>query len=68
MDQPPRDPHERLLNRHVLVKAFLWYGLMASIAAMAGYLVVNLLNGWVPACPSSVWAMTPTPSTSKRRP
>ncbi|MBM6907509.1 cation-translocating P-type ATPase [Collinsella intestinalis] len=51
MDQPPRDPHERLLNRHVLVKAFLWYGLMASIAAMAGYLVVNLLNGWVPGMP-----------------
>ena len=51
MDQPPRDPHERLLNRHVLVKAFLWYGLMASIAAMAGYLVVNLLNGWAPGMP-----------------
>lgn len=51
MDQPPRDPHERLLNRRVLVKAFLWYGLMASIAAMAGYLVVNLLNGWAPGMP-----------------
>ena len=50
MDQPPRDPHERLLNRRVLVKAFLWYGLMGSAAAMAGYFLVNLLNGW-PAVP-----------------
>ena len=50
MDQPPRDPNERLLNKKVLVKAFLWYGLMGSIAAMAGYLLVNLLNGW-PAVP-----------------
>lgn len=50
MDQPPRDPNERLLNRRVLVKAFLWYGLMGSAAAMVGYLLVNLLNGW-PAVP-----------------
>ena len=46
MDQPPRDPNERLLNRRVLVKAFLWYGLMASIVAMAGYFLVNVLAGW----------------------
>lgn len=46
MDQPPRDPNERLLNRRVLVKAFLWYGLMASIVAMAGYFLVNMLAGW----------------------
>lgn len=50
MDQPPRDPNERLLNRRVLVKAFLWYGLMGSAAAMLGYFLVNLLNGW-PAVP-----------------
>lgn len=50
MDQPPRDPSERLLNRRVLVKAFLWYGLMGSAAAMVGYFLVNLLNGW-PAVP-----------------
>ena len=46
MDQPPRNPNERLLNRRVLVKAFLWYGLMGSVAAMVGYLLVNVLNGW----------------------
>lgn len=50
MDQPPRNPHERLLNRRVLVKAFLWYGLMGSVAAMLGYFLVNLLAGW-PATP-----------------
>ena len=51
MDQPPRDPHERLLNRRVLVKAFLWYGLMGSLAAMAGYFLVNMLHGWTPGMP-----------------
>ena len=51
MDQPPRDPHERLLNRRVLVKAFLWYGLMGSVAAMAGYFLANLINGWAPGMP-----------------
>lgn len=50
MDQPPRDPNERLLNKRVLGKAFLWYGMMGSAAAMAGYFLVNLLNGW-PALP-----------------
>ena len=51
MDQPPRNPHERLLNRRVLVKAFLWYGLMGSLAAMAGYFLVNMLHGWTPGMP-----------------
>ena len=51
MDQPPRDPNERLLNKRVLVKAFLWYGLMGSIAAMVGYFLVNVLAGWVPGAP-----------------
>ncbi len=51
MDQPPRDPDERLLNKRVLVKAFLWYGLMGSVAAMVGYFLVNVLAGWVPGTP-----------------
>ncbi len=51
MDQPPRDPNERLLNRRVLVKAFLWYGLMGSVAAMLGYFIVNILAGWMPGAP-----------------
>ena len=51
MDQPPRNPNERLLNRRVLVKAFLWYGLMGSVAAMLGYFLVNILAGWTPGAP-----------------
>ncbi|MBT1173331.1 cation-transporting P-type ATPase [Bifidobacterium sp. MA2] len=46
MDQPPRDPHERLLNRHTLLKAFLWYGVLGTIASLVGYFLVNVMNGW----------------------
>ena len=46
MDKPPRARGERLLNRHVLVKGFLWYGMIESVVAMAAYFYVNLLNGW----------------------
>ncbi|NMM99591.1 aTPase P-type (Transporting) HAD superfamily subfamily IC [Bifidobacterium sp. DSM 109958] len=46
MDQPPRDPRERLLDRPTLVKAFLWYGLLGTVASLAGYFLVNVLHGW----------------------
>ncbi len=46
MEQPPRNPHERLLNRATLFKAFAWYGVLGSIASLLGYCFVNVLNGW----------------------
>ncbi len=46
MDQPPRNPKETLLNRKLIIKAFLWYGLLGSIASAASYFFVNLTNGW----------------------
>lgn len=50
MEKPPRPSSDKLLNRSVLVKGFLIYGLMESIACMAAYFFVNHLNGW-PAVP-----------------
>lgn len=46
MDKPPRSQKEPLLNKHVVVKGFFWYGLLASIISMGAYFFVNVLNGW----------------------
>lgn len=46
MDQPPRNLKEPLLNRKLIMKGFLWYGLLASLASLASYLFVNIQNGW----------------------
>ncbi|MCX8722516.1 cation-translocating P-type ATPase [Lactobacillus sp. B4005] len=46
MKQPPRKRDEHLLNRSVIVKAFLWYGLISSIISISAYFFVNMQNGW----------------------
>lgn len=46
MDRPPRGRNEHLLNRGLILKAFLWYGMIESVIAMAAYFFVNYLNGW----------------------
>lgn len=46
MHQPPRDPKERLLNRPLLIKAFLWYGMLEAGALAISYFFVNWLAGW----------------------
>jgi potassium/sodium efflux P-type ATPase len=46
MSKPPRSQKEALLNKGVIIKGFLWYGLLESVVAMAAYFFVNYLNGW----------------------
>jgi len=46
MDKPPRSRTETLLNKRVMVKAFLWYGMLESGLAMSAYFFVNYLHGW----------------------
>jgi len=46
MKQPPRDKNETLLNKKIFIKAFLWYGMLGSVASMVSYFFVNVLNGW----------------------
>ncbi|MFV0412457.1 MAG: cation-translocating P-type ATPase [Oscillospiraceae bacterium] len=46
MSRPPRSKKEPLLNKKLVIKAFFWYGLMASVISMFAYFFVNLLNGW----------------------
>lgn len=56
MDRPPRSRKETLLNKHIVLKGFFWYGLLESVVAMAAYFFVNLLNGWpdVPLAASGI--------------
>lgn len=46
MDKPPRPSKQPLLNRKLMVKAFLWYGMIASFFSMLGYFFVNWQAGW----------------------
>jgi len=46
MDLPPRSQKEPLLNRRVMVKAFLWYGMIESAIAMLAYYFLNSRLGW----------------------
>ncbi|WP_349674676.1 cation-transporting P-type ATPase [Lacrimispora sp.] len=46
MDQPPRNPKETLLNKPLIIKAFLWYGMLGSLASAFSYFFVNIQNGW----------------------
>lgn len=50
MDQPPRNQKEPLLTKKLIMKAFLWYGLLGSITSTFSYFFVNMENGW-PAVP-----------------
>ncbi|MCE2170373.1 cation transporting ATPase C-terminal domain-containing protein [Streptococcus thermophilus] len=43
MDKPPRRLSGRLLNRQLLLKAFVWYGLIEAALAMGAF----FLNYWV---------------------
>ena len=37
MDRPPRRLSDRLLNRQLLIKAFVWYGLIEAALAMGAF-------------------------------
>jgi magnesium-transporting ATPase (P-type) len=46
MDQPPRSQNEPLLNKKLIIKAFLWYGLLGSALSTVSYFFINIKNGW----------------------
>lgn len=39
MQEPPRKLSDRLLSKSLLVKAFLWYGLIESALAMGAFFI-----------------------------
>jgi magnesium-transporting ATPase (P-type) len=46
MRKKPRDKKQRLLNRDLLLKVFLWYGLIEAAAGTAAYFFANWFFGW----------------------
>lgn len=46
MKQPPRLRTAHLLNRGMILKAFAWYGMVASVISTIGYFFVNSQHGW----------------------
>ena len=44
MDKPPRRLSGRLLNRQLLLKAFVWYGLIEAALAMGAFFLNYLVN------------------------
>lgn len=46
MNSPPRSQKEPLLNRKLLGRALLWYGMLEAVAGTAAYLFLNWLHGW----------------------
>ena len=46
MRRPPRPRRERLLNAALLVRAYLWLGMLEAFAALAAYFFVLDAGGW----------------------
>ncbi|HJV25647.1 MAG TPA: cation-transporting P-type ATPase [Aromatoleum sp.] len=46
MQRPPRRQNERLLDRHVALRAYLFLGLIEAVAAMSAFFVTLLAGGW----------------------
>ncbi|WP_075981821.1 cation-translocating P-type ATPase [Bacillus massilinigeriensis] len=46
MNKPPRNLKEPLLNKGIIIKAFCWYGLLASIVSMSAYFFINYTHGF----------------------
>ncbi len=46
MNQKPRAHNSHLLNKHLILTAFAWYGAIASLVSTIAYFFVNYQNGW----------------------
>jgi magnesium-transporting ATPase (P-type) len=51
MERPPRPRGARLLSRSILLRAYIWLGLIETVLVMAGFLWVLFRGGWVPGTP-----------------
>ena len=46
MQRPPRPKNEHLLTRSVLIRAYLYLGMLEAVAGMAAYFYVMYRGGW----------------------
>jgi calcium-translocating P-type ATPase len=52
LDRPPRPRSQRILDRSMLTRAWLWLGLLEAALVMGGFLFVLLDAGWSPGDPT----------------
>lgn len=45
MERPPRRPTDRLLNKGLLIKAFIWYGFLEAAIAMGAFFFTYAIGG-----------------------
>lgn len=48
MDKPPRPASEGVIRRQLLVRAWVWLGLLEAVLVLAGYFAVLRAGGWSP--------------------
>jgi sodium/potassium-transporting ATPase subunit alpha len=48
LDDPPESPHTPLLTRPLLVKTFLFFGVIEATLGLSAYFGVYLMEGWRP--------------------
>nr|HMQ52259.1 cation transporting ATPase C-terminal domain-containing protein [Anaerolineae bacterium] len=46
MDRPPRDLNEHVITAPLLIRAYIWLGLLQSLAAMAAFYFLYWTNGY----------------------
>ena len=51
MDRPPRSRNKRLLDAPLLLRAYLFLGMLEAAFSMAAFFFVYYLNGWRPGMP-----------------
>jgi calcium-translocating P-type ATPase len=52
LDRPPRPRSQRILDRAMLTRAWLWLGLLEAALVIGGFLFVLLDAGWSPGDPT----------------
>ena len=51
MDRPPRSRNKRLVDMPLLLRAYLFLGMLEAVLSMAAFFFVYYVNGWRPGMP-----------------
>jgi calcium-translocating P-type ATPase len=51
MERPPRPREQGILDRAMLVRAWVWLGVVEAVLVMSGFFYVLLAAGWTPGAP-----------------
>ncbi len=59
MSRPPRGKKEHLLNREILIRAYVWLGSIEAVLVTSAFIFVLFRGGWVPGTPDISAASSP---------